>query len=77
MGGGGAGLLQVWKDVGILNMIDLDVEGLRFGLLQQAWGQWEGEPLTCICEGVLVEDTSFQVLMMSMQVQRLPRYWES
>lgn len=34
-------LLQVWKDVDSLNITDLEVEGFRIGILQQAWGRWE------------------------------------
>lgn len=70
------GLLQVWKDVNTLNMTDLEVEGFRLGILQQTWGNGK-EGIQVNLGRVLIEDTYFQILLMSIRMLRLPTYWES
>lgn len=57
-------------------MTDLEVEGFRFGILQQAWGNGK-EGVKVNWGRVLIEDTYFQLLLMGMRMLRRPRYWES
>lgn len=72
----GGGLLQVWKDVNTLNMTDLEVEGFRLDILQQAWGNGK-EDIKMNLGRALMEDTSCQILLKGMRMLQLPRYWES
>lgn len=72
----GGGFLQVWKGVDTWNMTHLVVEGFRFGILQQVWGNGKGA-IKVNLGSVLFEDISSQILMMDVQLLKLPRYWES